>query len=308
MNKGASKTLGKNDFTIMFIICIIAIGFVAASGTDVINLRDWVKVQVVSPLESNGAIPVNIQDQHTEIVDLKLSRVLDNITLLQNYSINDVIINISTTGIIPTIDMTLCLKEGSAFYQARPVLITPLGGNNYSLKMDTPLDFAFTISGGCALTSTNLAVDGSVTPIIFRITPGGLNEDIEWDITRFILLWGGDGIGAQNDAPDDGDFGVTTALTNGIVIRVVDGITKNIFNAKTNGDFRVRTYDLTYQGITRGGVYTVTTRRTFAGQDKNGVTIRLKANSKDEFQIIIQDDLTAMTGGQMVAQGHIVQN
>lgn len=264
-------------------------------------------VRIIGPLESNGAIPVNIQDQHTEIVDLKLSRVLDNLTLLDNYSIGDHYINISTTGTVPTAIMTICLKEGAAFYQGRPTIITSLGGDNYELKMDLPLDFAYTTNGGCSLTTTNLAVDGSVTPLTFRITPYGLDKDIEWDITRFIILFGGPGIGPQNLAPDDGDFGVTTTLTNGVVIRSVNGITKNLFNAKTNGDFRARAYDLTYTAASKAGVYTVATRRTFAGQEKNGVTIRLRASSRDEFQIIIQDDLTEMTGGQMIAQGHIVQ-
>jgi len=291
-------------FSLLFIASII----VVVAQSNVVNFKDYLKVEIAKPLESNGAIPVNIQDQHTEIIDLKMSTVIDNITLLEDYAIGDYWINLSTTGATPTPAMTVCLKEGTAFYQARPTVINSLGGNDYQLKMDTPLDFAYTTAGGCELTSTNLAVDGSVTPVVFRITPAEMGDDVEWDITRFILLWGGEGIGTQNDAPDDADFGVTEALTNGIVIRSVNGITKNIFNAKTNGDLRARAYDLTYTEATRGGVYTVATRRTFAGQEKNGVTVRLKAIDDDEFQIIIQDDLTEMTGGQMIVQGHLVQN
>ena len=291
---------------IMFLSIVLIISIVlVAAGTNIVNLRGGIDDLV---LEQNGAVPVNIQDQHTEIIDLKMSRVLDNITLLNNYSIGDYYINISTTGVAPTLAMTICLKESTAFYQARMTEIVSLGGNDYQIKMESPLDYPYSTDGGCSLTTTNLAVDGSENPITFRITPAGLNDNIEWDITRFILLFGGDGIGAQNDAPDDADFGVTSALTNGIVIRSVNGITKNIFNARTNGDFRARAYDVTYTEASKSGVYTVATRRTFAGQEKNGVTIRLKASTNDEFQIIIQDDLTEMIGGQMVVQGHIVTN
>lgn len=288
-----------------FILWIFVIFLVSISGVSAWNFEGD-NVKIISPIE-DGFLPVIIQDQHTEIIDLKMGRLLDTIILLDNYSIGDRVILIETTGVIPTIDDTICLKEGTAFYQARPVNVVSLGGNQFNITMDTPLDYAFTTSGGCSLTSTNLAVDGSVTPITFKITPSGLNDDVSWDITRFILLFGGDGIGAQNDAPDDGDFGVTTALTNGVVIRSVDGITKNLFNAKTNGDFRARAYDMTYTDISKSNLYTVATRRSFSGPDKNGVTIRLNAITNDSLEFIVQDDLTEMSGGQMIVQGHVVQ-
>lgn len=256
----------------------------------------------------NDSIDVKIQDQSTEIIDLKLSRKLDDLTLLADTAIDDMTITVETTSEVPTTEMTICLKEGTAFYQARPVTVTSLGGNQYSLVMDTPLDFAFTTTGVCELTSTNLAVDGSVTPVVFRATPSGLDDGVQWDINRFILLWGGEGVTTSDPAPDDGDFGVTGALTKGVYIRSRDGIVKNIFNAKTNGDFRARAYDVTYQPASKNGVYTVTVHREFNGQENNGVVIRLSAITNDEFELVVQDDLTGMTGGQMVVQGQVVDN
>lgn len=44
----------------------------------------------------------------------------------------------------------------------------------------------------------------------------------------------------------------------------------------------------------------------FQDKKKNGVTIRLNASTEDELQIIIQDDLSEMIGGQMIVQGYVV--
>jgi len=290
--------------TTIFILLVMVFSVLTVSAW---NFSGGEPVSIVSPLESNGAIPVNIQDQHTEIIDLKLTRHINNVSLLSNVAIDDYDIHLSSIS-VPTVEQVLCLKEGEAFYQAEPLNIVSTGGDNYTLTMDTPFDYAFTTAAYGCISSSNLAVDGSVTPVIFRVTPANLESGVEWDITRFILIFGGYGIGAQNDAPDDGDFGVTSALTRGIVLRVSDGISKNIFNAKMNGELRARSYDLQYTPASKAGIYSVAMRRTFAGQNKNGVTVRLTADSQDELQIIIQDDLTEMTGGMAIAQGHIVQD
>lgn len=259
-------------------------------------------------LEENGAMPVNIQDQHTEIIDLVLHQRLDNITLNQTYAIGDKTIIIETTGVTPEVGNFVCFKETVAFYQAEIITVTAISGNIYSILLDTPLDYPYTNETKACISTTNMAIDGSVTPQTFHITPYGLNEDVEWDLTRIIFVMAGVGIGAQNDAPDDGDFGVTSQLTNGIVLRSVNGITKNIFNVKRNGEFRLRSYDVDYTDKSKAGLFSVGVRRTFAGQSKNGVTIRLGAENEDTIEVIIQDDLTEMFGMKAVVQGHVVTN
>lgn len=285
--------------------------------SEVTGVNSWDELSVLvetleilrQDLNSDSAkLDVSIQDQHSQIIDLKLSRKLDDITILNNYNIGDTIIVIETTGIVPVIANTICLKESLAFYQGRPITVTLIAGNQYTIELDTPLDFAFTTSSGCALTDTNLAVDGSVTPIIFSISPANLTAGTSWDITRLILLFGGQGIGVTNENPDDSDFGVASAITKGIVLRSVNGITKNIFNAKTNGDFRARAYDVAYIDASKAGLYSVGIRRSFSGVDKNGVTIRLDSDTSDTFELIVQDDLTEMSGGQCVVQGHVVED
>ena len=46
---------------------------------------------------------VNIQDQHTEIIDVHLNRKLDDLTLLTALVIDDTSADIETTGITPVI-------------------------------------------------------------------------------------------------------------------------------------------------------------------------------------------------------------
>ncbi len=286
----------------------IIIGFLilALVGIFLTNTNNMTYVSNL-PISNNGFMEVELQDQHTEIIDLKLNQEINKIYLLHNYSLNARYINI-TSNTPPAVGQSVCLKEITAFYQAGIIGVTSLGGDNYKLELDTPLDYPFTINSSGCLSIVNMAVDGSTTPQIFRISPEGLANNVEWDITRVLIVMSGEGIGSTKDFPDDGDFGVTSALTNGIVLRSVDGITKNIFNIKKNGEYRLRAYDVTYTDKSKAGLYSVGVRRSFAGPDKNGVTVRLNSKTNDSIEVIIQDDLTEMYGMQIVVQGHVVSN
>jgi len=247
-------------------------------------------------------VGVFIQDQTTEIIDLHVTQKIQDIDIVTNTSIDDVAITVSSAA-EPTNGSTVCLREGSAFYQGQ-ILSHVANGDNWDITLDTPLDYAYTTAGGCEEASIDLNVNGSVTKQVFEVSPKGLDEGIKWDIVRFMVQ--------INDASamDDGKFGGATALTNGIVFRKVDGITKNLFNAKTNGDLAAHMYDVAYVDNTVGpsGLYGLRGRRTFGGQSKNGVVIRLSSETSDAFQIIVQDDLTVLDSFQIIAQGHIVED
>jgi len=284
------------------------LGLLIFFGLVLISLSiGFVGQQVIVSYVANDNFDVYVQDQHTEIIDLKLQNIINNITLLQDTNIYDRFVNISSVA-IPNVLESICFKESSSFYQAHILEVVSLGGNDYQLELDSPLDFSFSINAVACLSIVNMAVDGSVTPIIFKITPQGLDDNVSWDITRIIMMMSGEGIGAQLYAPDDSDFGVREVLTNGLVLRSVNGITKNIFNVKRNGELRLRAYDVTYTEKSKAGLYSVGVRRSFAGQDKNGVTVRLDAETGDSIEVIIQDDLTDMFGMQVVVQGHMVEN
>ena len=247
-------------------------------------------------------VDVNIQDQTTEIIDLHLTQFLDDIVILAPIAVDGNSINVETTGTVPAIGNLLCLQEGTHFMQSGILTVTPIAGNQYTLTVDSPFDYPFTIEGGCALSNRNLALNGSGTPILTGISPRNLDDSVEWDIVRMIIHIEG------SSAMDDGLFGDIAALTKGIVFRVKDGTIKNIFNAKSNGDLAHRAYDIRYGSKAPAGTTSVTIRRTFGGQSKNGVVIRLAALTNDSFQCIIQDNLTGLANFHVIIQGHVVEN
>lgn len=263
-----------------------------------VNISDSITGKNVR-VESNGGLAVNIQDQTTEIIDVYLNQKIDDITLNVATALGDRTINISSNT-LPVVGNYICLKDvdGQAFYQGEILAVG--GANPYVLTLDRPLDFTFSTSDGCSLNTVDMNIDGSVTPQIFKISPGGLASSVRWDINRIIFRI------LDDLSMDDGKFGGIPKLTNGIVLRKVDGTWKNIFNVKSNGEFAERAYDTFYADRAPAGQYGFRCRRTFNGQDKNGVTIRLQSDDSDELQIIIQDNLTGLSAFRCVVQGHVV--
>lgn len=249
-----------------------------------------------------GSRDVAIQDQTTAIIDLHLTKFIDDATILLQTAIDDVVIRIQVLT-TPLVGDLLCLKEtaGEAFYQGAIVSVTPVLGDDYDVGLDTPLDFPFSVLDDATLDTDNLAVNGAIAPVTFRVSAEGLADNVEWDVVRTMASVIGTSV------MDDGLFGDLPALTKGIVIRTSNGIEKNIFNAKTNGDVKLHAFDLRYSERAPAGQTGMSFRRTFGGQDKNGVVARIVANLGDGFDCIVQDDLTGLTNFTMVVQGHIVE-
>lgn len=242
-------------------------------------------------IEDDRTFPVTIQDQYTDVVDLLLCNQLNPATLAA-----PIVRGASTATFVPghgfVSGNTVCIKEGARFYQATVINVA-----TDVITVDSPFDFAFTVAAGVERRRVNMAVDGSVTPVVFSVTPP---VGTEWDLTRMIIQ------ATDDSAMDDGKFAGITALTKGLLFRVVNGNWKNIFNAKTNGDFRLRTFDVAYLDAALGpsGLYGFGCRRSFNGFDKNGVTIRLGPD--DEFQAVVQDNLSGISSLRVCVQGHVV--
>ncbi len=229
------------------------------------------------PTDFRGNVEVVKQDQFSEVIDLSISILLSEIDIVIPVNIDDKVIRIDSP-ILPLTGHQLCLKQRSltSFYQGIILAVTPIAGSIYDLTLDSPFDAPFGIDDGCSLRNKNLAVDGSSTPIIANLSPRGLSTN--WDITRVVFF-----ISDATDM-DSGKFGGMPALTNGIVLRKMNEVFKNIFNAKTNGDFRLRNYDLFFDDKAPAGLYSVSSKRTFNGDDKNGVTIGLILKRKIVFK------------------------
>ena len=247
---------------------------------------------IKSPLESNGAVPVNIQDQTSEIIDVYMTQIIKSTTLSENSTIDTYEVKL-TAGHGAVAGNMIVLKEGTHFYQA---IILNVATD--TITMDRPLDFAFTTASHVDISTNKLNVNGSVTRQIFRVTPSFTT--IKFDVTRIIFS-------IEDNAPmDTSTFGGLTKLTRGIVIRKKDGVYKNIFNAKSNDDLAHHCDIVEYVAKAPSGEYGLLAKRKFAGQNENGVVMRLDSATNDQIELIVQDDLTGLLGFNIIVQGHVV--
>lgn len=172
------------------------------------------------------------------------------------------------------------------------------------ITLDQPVNRVYFASTAIAQrSSSDMLINGSITPQIFSILPLPSQQG---DMVRIIME-----IEGTTDM-DSTTFGSDDALTNGCVIRVVepDGNFKNLFNFKSNGDFLSQGFDHSFlQPKTGNAIRGFTSRVTWGGQAKHGVVIRLDGSLNEQLQVVIQDDLTlgANTKFKITAQGHELQ-
>lgn len=244
------------------------------------------------PRELNGGIPVNVQDQATEMVVVPLHEELNEGTLLAApTAIDDMTISLDS-GHGAAAGNIICIKEGVRFYVGM-ILSVPAD----VATMDTPLDFAFTTSALVCVANANLNVDGSSTPVVARASPP---PGVRWDITRLHVNL------IDGTVMDSSKFAGISALTKGVVLRKTDGVSKNIACVKSNADLELMASRYLYDDKAPAGTYGFTSNHVFAGQEHTGVVVRLDGSTVDEIQAIIQDDLTDVTLVRIVAIGHVV--
>lgn len=247
-----------------------------------------------------GVVDVEVRDQNTRIIDLHATVKIDDVAIPAPWAVdqNQITVNVAT---VPAVGDIILAKEaaGAACYQGVIVGVTPISGDDYTVDLSAPIDHAFLDTDQFSLESPELAVNGSVTPVKFIIAPDGLLESVNWDITRIIIAIRG------TSAMDDGLFGDQPALTRGVSVRTSNGVKQNIFCAATNGQFAQHSYDVRYADRAPAGETGVRIRRTFAGQDKNGVITRLTASDPDSsLSILVQDNLLPLVSVSVVVQGH----
>jgi len=278
----------KNRNFILFIILLFYSLTIASASMYTVDLRSSAVV------ESNGALAVNIQDQHSLALDLFFIQQQEITTLSLNATENNNEITLTDiTGFTDGTYVGIFSATGIFYFGEQ---IGAAAGN--TITLDTPLDKNFT-SGSFVIAATrNLNVNGAITPQVFQVGPVGGQTGVEIDITRIM------GYLQDNAAMDDGSFGGIGALTNGIVLRQNNGVMNNYWNAKTNGELALFSFDFTYTTKAPAGSYGARFRNSYAGQEKHGVTIRLEPG--DTLELIIQDDLTDLQDFKLMLQGHIV--
>jgi hypothetical protein len=238
-------------------------------------------------------LDVALQDQTTPSVGLYLHQDTGSITLASSGSIGDTIITLVAGHGVVAGDI-ICLIEGDRWYQG---IATNVATNVISLT--SPLDYAYTAGATCHKGNVNANVNGAVTPVVFHIAPP---SGVQWDITLLTFTIIDNAVMASNT------FGGLSSLTNGIQMRIKNGIYHNIFNARNNGELWARCAMPAdpYDPKPPAGAYGFRCLRKFGGQGNTGVVFRLDGDDNDEMQLIIQDDLTGLINFFVLAQGHKV--
>lgn len=255
-------------------------------------------VDIGVTVETNGGLPVNIQDQTSPPVDTYFLRQLGSFSLAA-----DTVASGATT-----LNYTFTATTGHGLVAGNEIQLLDLTTQTRmfamvtnvatdTITLDRPIDHVFPAAATIAqIVSSDMAVDGSVTPVIFTVRAGTNPVDI----TRLIFHID------DNGSMDDGKFGSLAPLTNGLVFRFYDTKRLTIFNWKTNGEVKHFSYDGQYTDSTLGpsGQESFSSRISFGGQSKHGVVLRI--SDDDVLQFIVQDDLSSLGSVQVVAQGHEV--
>lgn len=255
-------------------------------------------VKIIEPLESNGAIPVNIQDQSTRPFDIRVNKILNtNISLAVAPTINNYVVLLNSGhGVVVGDNIAFLEQNGMAQLLFGKVLNVAVN----VITLDTPIPYNFTASGTSVFTFDNsLAIDGSGVPEVFTITNF---FDDEIDIVRFIFHC------TDTTSMDDGKFCGGTSLTRGMVLRkkLVNGNYINYWNIKNNGEWGELAFDKSYDDKAPAGLYGFSSRLTYGGQSKHGVVIRL--NPGESIELIVQDNLLGLSDASLMVEGHFVQN
>ncbi len=232
---------------------------------------------------TNGGTNASIIDDDTEPIDTYFAESLSQFTLAADTVASgllaaSLVYDFTATaghGIVAT-DQIVLIEADRTFI----TYVTNVAGD--VITVDTPIDFVFPSGSTGLIVNTNMAVDGSVTPRIFKVQAGVTPVFFR----RFVMTI------TDGSSMDDSKFGGIAALTNGLVLRIVNGFQKSIINVKTNSDLRQWAYDLQYADKAPAGVYGVASRLTYAGKEKHGVVLSVSGTS--EIQWVVQDDLTGL--------------
>lgn len=153
------------------------------------------------------------------------------------------------------------------------------------ITIDRPIDHAFAAGSLGRIVTTNMVVDGSVTPKIFTVRAGA----IPVEATRFMLTM------TSTSPMDDARFGGIDALTRGLVFRIVNGFQKTVFCFKSNQEIKQFCFDVDYSDKAPAGSNGLVARLTFNGEHTHDDVLRFK--DTDALQWVVQDNLTV--GGDL---------
>jgi len=251
--------------------------------------------------EGTTGLGVFVQDQTTPSVIVKANKTIARTTLTANVSIDDETCNVADVTDMAAGQLLIVTSTVGARYFTSRIL----GISSNEITLDSPFDYAFESGQEAVATTTDMAVDGSVTPEVFGLRvaeplSGGIGLTV--DVTRLIFKCFTDGATPLSAFGD-----IENGIEKGFLVRRRNGYTQNLFDFHNNGEMAELMYDWTPYVASNPsqGQNGFVGRLTFAGQSKIGVAIRLEAGHDIEFHV--RDDLSDLELFEVTIEGHVVQ-
>lgn len=184
------------------------------------------------------------------------------------------------------------IKNGLRFYAGQ---VTAVDEGADTITVDPPLDYGFTTDSFVDIGITDMAVDGSVIPVTFKLQP--LPEH-RWIISDVLMTI------EDSSKMFDNLFGGIVALTNGIFIHQETDIHLNVGVFKKNSDFALATSLYQYTNTAgASGVYGLLVGGIF--MESAGSLLLNNDTRNDIMTVTIRDDLTGLNSLRMVARGYV---
>jgi hypothetical protein len=261
----------------------------------VINTPD---VNIASPLETNGGIPINVQDQTTDLKMSIFAQSVSNFTLASD----------TPRSTVDTFYYTFTATAGHALSTNDEILLLDLVTNTTMtafvkgvatnvITVDRPFTHIFAPATSlCRKVITDMSVNGSATPQVFTIRAGSVPIDYIGYALNIIHAGAG----------DDTTFGDIAELARGLTIRLFKSESEQTLSTvfKKHADFKV--FGGSVQSVAKAGGGEFSTTIYLHTRDVFGVVQRLSTNQS--IQIIVQDNLTGLTSIRAAAVGHSTQN
>lgn len=234
-------------------------------------------------------------DVHRDWINHYFFRELNSYSIAVNSTIGDYNLTLnSTTGL--SVGDTLHIGEAENHEHEPAQIISSVVGN--IITLDRPLDKNHTVGElvyEISIDVTNVA--GSIPGhVSYKCMP---QYNQTWHIKKISVSCN------DNSDMDFTNFCGEAALSNGIVFREYDGLTNNYrtyFVTKSNGDFIKSADSHDILSKTGGGEYSFNAVLDLSVVD---VAFNINGDNGDFLEILIQDDLTAITNLNFLCSGHV---
>lgn len=184
------------------------------------------------------------------------------------------------------------LKEGLRFWTGHIVSFVA-----NTVTVDIALDAPFTTDAYVDIGIDDMAVNGSITPVVFTMKPLPKHKWIVQECLYHMM---------DASAFHDDKFGSLGALTKGLAFKQHTNIFLNAALIKQNRDFAFITdkYQYTNQG-NPSGVFGLLVSGVFLETGKGGAVLLNAEIRNDRLEIIVQDNLTGLDSIKAFARGYI---